>query len=163
MKIFLLTHERELDRPSNTGAVALSATSAAQGLVERIVWSRVHPNQVLEKVLEREDAGVVYPATEVELAAEWQSTSVEACENFILLDATWQEARKMFNRSPYLADAKRVHLDPSQASRFRLRRNQKADGLCTAECVVQILREKGREELAAKVEAAFDGFNAGLR
>ncbi|MCQ3829780.1 DTW domain-containing protein [Microbulbifer elongatus] len=162
MKIDLLTHERELDRPTNTGTVVLAATSSGEGVVKRIVWSRVHPDQSLVETLACGSAGLVYPSPEVDPVSECQVIPLEQCENFILLDATWQEARKMYNRSPYLKTANRVVLDPVHASRYRLRRNQKADGLCTAECVVEILRGKGREQLASEVELAFDRFNAGL-
>ena len=162
MKIYLLTHERELDRPTNTGTVVLSATNNVNGVIERIVWSRVHPDQSLVETLACGSAGLVYPSSEVEPVSECQVIPLEKCENFILLDATWQEARKMYNRSPYLKAANRVVLDPAHASRFRLRRNQKAYGLCTAECVVEILRGKEREQLASEVELAFDRFNAGL-
>lgn len=159
MKIILLTHERERERPTNTGAIALSVAGGAQGLVECVVWSRVHPDQGLVQMFDKGQAGLVYPCSEVEPDQMEQVMPLEACENFVLLDATWQEARKMYNRSPYLKRAPRVPLSPAQASRFRLRRNQKPDGLCTAECVMEILTGKGYEQVAQEVESAFIDFN----
>ena len=38
MKIYLLTHERETHRKTNTGSLALKL---AGGLVERVLWERV--------------------------------------------------------------------------------------------------------------------------
>lgn len=159
MKIILLTHERELERPSNTGAVALSVAGGHDGLVVRSVWSRVAPDQDLVNLLTCGEACLVYPKSEVECAEASIEEGLEACEHFVLLDATWQEARKMYNRSPYLKAAQRISLTPSAVSRFVLRRNQKSDGLCTAECVIEILRSKGHTDLAARIQARFDLFN----
>ncbi|MBB5211271.1 DTW domain-containing protein [Microbulbifer hydrolyticus] len=156
MRIYLLTHERELDRNTNTGAIALSVASGPEGVVQRIVWSRTSPNQNLLQLLAQGAVGLLYPLSE----ADGTEIGVDECEHFILLDATWQEARKIYNRSPYLKTVPRVNLRPEQESRYRLRRNQKSDGLCTAECVIQILQAKGKAALAAEVETAFDGFNS---
>ena len=158
MNIYLLTHERELDRPTNTGSIALSIAGGDGGLVRRVTWSRTSPNQQLLTVLNRGDSGLLYPQSEI----EGVEVPLEQCEHFILLDGTWQEARKMYNRSPYLHPAKRVALNVAEASRYALRRNQRQGGLCTAECVIEILRRKGREALATEIETEFAAFNAGL-
>ncbi|WGL15738.1 DTW domain-containing protein [Microbulbifer bruguierae] len=156
MKIYLLTHEREVDRPSNTGSIALSVAGGTAGPIERIVWSRANPSPELVQVLKGENTGLLYPLSE----ADGTEIAVEHCDHFVLLDATWQEARKMFNRSPYLHSAGRVNLQTTAISRYQLRRNQKPGGLCTAECVVEILRGKGKAQLAAEIEARFLDFNA---
>ena len=155
MKIYLLTHERELDRPSNTGRLTLETGCTADDLVERIVWNRVAPNPELLSALKAPCTGLLYPVSEV----PGDEITLEECDQFVLLDATWQEARKMFNRSTYLHHVKRVALNVTDASRYALRRNQRQGGLCTAECVIEILRSKGHMELAARIQARFDHFN----
>ncbi len=157
MKIVLLTHEREVERPTNTGVLALAGGRG--GLVERRVWSRVAPDQSLAQMLEGNNVGLLYPLSESSESDGTEVVPIETCEQFVLLDATWQEARKMYNRTAYLQKAPRIDLAPSQASRFRLRRNQKSTGLCTVECVIEILRCKGRGELASDMERAFLAFN----
>ena len=52
---------------------------------------------------------------------------------FVLLDATWTEARKMFRRSPYLDPFPVLSLAPEQLSQYKLRRANHADQLCTSE------------------------------
>jgi DTW domain-containing protein YfiP len=52
---------------------------------------------------------------------------------FILLDATWAEARKMFRKSPYLNRLPVLSLAPEQLSRYTLRRSNREDHFCTAE------------------------------
>ena len=52
---------------------------------------------------------------------------------FVLLDATWPEARKMFRKSPYLDHLPVLSLQSAQLSRYRLRRARRADHFCTSE------------------------------
>ena|GEM_PF-2855458 len=40
---------------------------------------------------------------------------------FVLLDATWSAARKMFRKSPYLDHLPVLSLQPEQLSRYRMR------------------------------------------
>ena len=155
MQIILLTHERELTRASNTGALVLDVTGTRPQLVRRVLWQRTSPDPELLAIIESGHAAVVYPTSE----AAGTPTEVVDCETFILLDATWQEARKMFNRSPYLHKVPRVDLESGVASRYVLRRNQKEGCLCTAECVMEILRGKGYTDMAEEIEARFLQFN----
>ncbi|AOS96070.1 DTW domain protein [Microbulbifer aggregans] len=152
MKIYLLTHERELHRPTNTGAIAITAGAS---LVRRVIWERKQPDVELKKLVATGSAALVYPAEE----SDPQPLDPTAFDNFILLDGTWQEARKIFNRTPYLKTAPRVSLQPESSSNYQLRRNQLQGGLCTAECVVELLRVKGYREVAGDIEARFYEFN----
>lgn len=158
MQIILLTHERELARPSNTGKLVLSALASEDVCVERVIWRRTEPHNALLATLDDPATGLLYPDTEV-VGEAVTGMSVGDCERFILLDATWQEARKMYNRSPYLRSLSRLNLVSAQGSRYRLRRNQKSFGLCTAECVVEILRGKGYQVIADRLEQQFLCFN----
>lgn len=67
--------------------------------------------------------------------------------HFIVLDATWQEARKMERKSPWLADV-RVHLTTDHVSAYRLRRNQQPGNLCTLEVGLMLLRHFNAEASA---------------
>lgn len=150
MEIFLLTHERELLRLSNTGSLA---QSVAPELVERIIWARNTPNPSLLDAINNKNTVLLYPVDDADDAP------IESFENIILLDATWQEARKMFNKSPYLQNLPRAHIKPRQASQYQLRRNQPEGGLCTAECVVEILIVKNHLDIAERLNTAFGIFN----
>lgn len=153
MKIYLLTHERELLRASNTGVVA---ENVAPELVERIIWARNTPDPALLDVINNENTVLLYPVDDSEDAP------IESFENIILLDATWQEARKMFNHSPYLKNLPRAHIKPRLVSQYQLRRNQPEEGLCTVECIVEILTAKHKIGMAKRLETAFTLFNSKL-
>lgn len=172
MHIILLTHERELLKKTNTGRLV----EALDGLdVTRITWKRTCPSSMLLEWIKQGDIGLLYPEKEVECT---ESTSKnlgsykESSElmlkvskekeaplsKFILIDSTWQEARKIFNRSPYLKQLPRVSLISSDASEFTLRRNQIDGGLCTAESVIALLRMNNQNLLANKLETDFHAF-----
>jgi DTW domain-containing protein YfiP len=150
VKIFLLTHERELNRKTNTGTIAIDHSA---GIVERIVWERVNPNNDLVELFANNKALLLYPSDGD------SSADIEDFDNIVVIDSTWQEAQKIYNRSPYLKAAPKAVLSPKYQSAFQLRRNQRAGGLCTIECVIELLRIKGREQLADALASKFNLFN----
>ena len=151
MKIYLLTHERELKKGTNTGRIVKECLGET---VEIVVWQRTEPPEEIVELIERDQIALLYPDLD-----DSPARSCRDFENFLILDATWQEARKMYNRSPYLQRASRVSLKINQPSRYKLRRNQIVDGLSTAECAIELLRLKDQEKLAEKVRSEFDRFN----
>jgi DTW domain-containing protein YfiP len=77
---------------------------------------------------------------------------------FILLDATWPEARKMFRKSPYLNHLPVLSLASEQISRYKLRRSRRDDHFCTSE-VAALCLDLADEPLAAQtLEAYLDVF-----
>ena len=77
---------------------------------------------------------------------------------FILLDGTWDEARKMFRKSPYLQDFPVLSLRPEQLSRYTLRRAQSESHLCTAEVGAMCLELARDTQAALALSAYFDVF-----
>lgn len=77
---------------------------------------------------------------------------------FILLDATWPEARKMFRKSPYLDHLPVLSLAPEQVSRYRLRRSRRDDHFCTSEVASLCLDLAGDAAAAQVLDAYLDVF-----
>ncbi|WP_144204287.1 DTW domain-containing protein [Shewanella sp. KCT] len=180
MKFVLLTHEREYDRPSNTGQLALAAFPE---LCRRVLWSRVTPNEALKQACESGEALLLFPkehdADETDSGSSVgpivNASAVSSSEKetimpeqlllkkegeqgvrqVIILDATWQEARKMVRQSPYLQAARRLTLQESEPSRYRLRRNQLSQGLCTIECIISLMHSLGMSQEALQLNEAF--------
>jgi DTW domain-containing protein YfiP len=67
---------------------------------------------------------------------------------FVLPDATWPEARKMFRKSPYLDHLPVLSLQSEQISRYKLRRSRRDDHFCTSEVAALCM------DLAAEPQAA---------
>ena len=166
MKIFLLTHERELHRATNTGALALESTNK---FVERIVWERVNPNKNLIQLIENNEAVLLYSKDESSSAMSLTESTlapspvspvtIEEYENIIIIDGTWQESKKIFNQSPYLKVAPQFTLKTENDSKYKLRANQPKGGLCTIECIIEVLKLRGQNKLASEMLLKFVKFN----
>jgi DTW domain-containing protein YfiP len=166
MKIILLSHERELSKTSNTGQLALDLFA---GLLERVVWSRVNPDAGLLELLEQAKTVLIYPDDSSadkgtdnmhgKHTPPRTAVNIADFDNMIIIDSTWQEARKIYNRSPYLKAAPKASLKSKRPSAYTLRRNQREGGLCTAECVIELFRQKGLVAQADELEAVFVEFN----
>jgi DTW domain-containing protein YfiP len=77
---------------------------------------------------------------------------------FVLLDATWPEARKMFRKSPYLNQLPVLSLASDQISRYKLRRSRRDDHFCTSEVAALCLDLAGEPLAAQTLEAYLDVF-----
>lgn len=77
---------------------------------------------------------------------------------FVLLDATWPEARKMFRKSPYLDHLPVLSLQSEQLSRYGLRRSKRDDHFCTSEVAALCLELAGESLAAETLEAYLDVF-----
>lgn len=175
MKIFLLTHARELHRATNTGALAIANSNS---IVKRILWERVNPNKDLTRLIANNEAILLYSkgelSSDVAVVMPSSLTSIEPLasallprpvkieeyENIIIIDGTWQEAKKIFNQSPYLKNAPQFTLEATNDSLYKLRANQPKGGLCTIECIIEVLKLKGQDEMAAALLLKFIQFNS---
>ena len=75
---------------------------------------------------------------------------------FILLDATWPEARKMFRKSPYLNRLPVLSLASEQVSRYQLRRSKRDDHFCTSEVASLCLELAGEVRATETLQAYLD-------
>ena len=137
--ICLLMHDAEPLKPSNTGwliadvvsntwAFGWSRTETAPGLLELLNDPQWQPYVVFPGEFVQPPERVVQT-----LDAEHATLQPGKRPLFILLDATWPEARKMFRKSPYLDRFPVLSLHPDQVSGYRLRRSKREDHFCTSE------------------------------
>lgn len=124
-------------------------------MAEQVVWDRMTPPAKLLAEIDAGGVALVYPGAVNE---DTIARQIPLIGHFILIDGTWHEARKIHQRSPYLQKALRIGLMPTGLSRYNLRKNQKPACLCTAECVIEILRNTGRLELAERLNQRFISF-----
>ena len=147
MKFTLLTHFKELKKRSNTGRIVVEVLGNA---AEQIRWDRTNPPAGLVEEIEAGGVALIYPG-----AADEADNDLTGINRFILIDGTWHEARKIHQRSPYLRKVRRICLKPAGKSLYNLRKNQKESCLCTAECVVEILRNTGNLADAERLQDRF--------
>jgi DTW domain-containing protein len=77
---------------------------------------------------------------------------------FILFDATWSEARKMFRKSPYLNHLPVLTLRPTHSSHYKLRRAYRSSHLCTSEVAALCLSLAGEHRAEETLSAYLDVF-----
>jgi DTW domain-containing protein len=148
-------------KPSNTGWLIADvvADTAAFG------WARTVVDPALLAMLAdpQWQPYVVFPGEFVQ--ADRVVTQVQATTQpggkrplFVLLDATWPEACKMFRKSPYLDHLPVLSLQPDQLSRYLLRRFRRDDHFCTSEVAALCMQLAGDLQAAQILEAYLDVF-----
>ncbi len=150
MFIYLLTHEREISKKSNTGKLVVKVAPDHSKVV---VWKRKEPCIELLKEIETGRVALLYPSIDSKPVEEMADI-----DSYILLDGTWQEAQKMYNKSPYLKTLPKANISTEKISRYHMRRNQKQQGLCTAECAIEVLKHNKEQVLAKKLTDSFELF-----
>ncbi|MAP76467.1 DTW domain-containing protein [Halopseudomonas aestusnigri] len=158
----LIMHAYEPLKPTNTGrliADCLPDTHAFE-------WARTEVDPALLALLAdpQYQPYVVFPG-------EYAQPGQQVCAAIepepgrrpllIILDATWTQARKMFRKSPYLADLPILSLHTERLSRYRLRRSSRDDHLCTVEVAAACLALAAEEIAARQLDDYFDLFSRG--
>jgi hypothetical protein len=158
--VCLLMHDVEPLKPSNTGWLIADVLSDTQAFS----WSRVEVDPALLALLDdpQWQPYIVFPGEFVEPERVTQRVEPQPGKRplFILLDATWNEARKMFRKSPYLDRFPVLSLTSDQLSRYKLRRSKRDDHFCTAEVAALCLELAGDQRAASALDTWLDAFSA---
>ncbi|RJX65290.1 DTW domain-containing protein [Vibrio sinensis] len=156
--IALLMHENEYQRETNTGqwlAKSISTTTVHR-------WNRTEPCEDLLTLINNPSyvPFLLFPSDESQSVEHCQQLSKQqnAIPLFIVLDGTWQEAKKMLRKSLWLQALPQVHITPKAASTYQLRRNQGEGHLCTLEVGSEIVRALGQEKEAQQLMAFFEHY-----
>lgn len=154
----LLTHERELKRPTNTGRLIKMVMPDNTTIYE---WKRKElPVELIKKIESEEyEAILVFPMESKGNKINTKSTRDSKKKIlFILIDGTWQEARKIVKKSPYLLELGIFEFNPIVKSKFVLRRNIDDSHLCTVETAIELLKKVKEMENADILDKYFDRF-----
>lgn len=145
--VLLIYSQSEVMRKTNTGVLS---QQLLPGLLREYVWHRGSDGPLKGFVDQCFGSDIevllVYKSAECEnvykpsLEKDQAVIEKHKMTLYIVLDATWQEAQTIFNQSEYLKSLPRIELQTGQKSRYRKRRNQIEDGLCTAEVVEAIVK-----------------------
>jgi DTW domain-containing protein YfiP len=150
---------KEVFKPSNTGWLIADVVRDNHAFI----WSRTEVDQQLLALLSdpQWQPYLVFPGEYVAPERVTHSVAVDQGRRplFILLDATWTEARKIFRKSPYFDALPILSLLPERLSRYQLRRSTRSEHLCTAEVAALCLDLAGDVEAASALDAYFDVFS----
>lgn len=162
--VCLLMADVEALKPSNTGWLIADVVADTFAFS----WARTEVDPALLTLLNdaRWQPYVVFPAeyaAPMRVVRSIEPKHLEASTNernesakrplFILLDATWSEARKMFRKSPYLNRFPVLSLQPEQTSNYQLRRSNRDDHFCTSEVAALCFRLAGEARVEQTLEA----------
>lgn len=164
----LLMADIEPLKPSNTGwliadvvadtfAFGWARTEVDPALLTLLADPRWQPFLVFPGEFV-DSARVVTEVLPAESHADAATGTVTKRPLFVLLDATWPEARKMFRKSPYLDKLPVLSLQSEQLSSYRLRRSQRDEHFCTSEVGALCLALAGEAHAAQVLEAYLDVF-----
>lgn len=155
----LVMHDVEALKPSNTGWLVADVVPATHAFE----WSRTEVAPELLALLAdpQWQPYVVFPGEFVQQREVVQGLDLAPGKRplFILLDATWTQARKMFRKSPYLEHFPVLSLAPGQLSRYTLRRSRRDDHFCTAQVAALCLGLAGDEHAAMALGDWLDAFS----
>ena len=159
--VCLIMADIEALKPSNTGWLVADVVRDTFAFG----WVRTAVDTALLALLadQKWQPYLVFPGEFV--ARDRVVTSVQATDAkngkrplFVLLDATWPEARKMFRKSPYLDKLPVLSLQSEQLSSYKLRRSQRDAHFCTSEVAAMCLALCGDTQAAQTLEAYLDVF-----
>ncbi|EKO3558508.1 DTW domain-containing protein [Vibrio metschnikovii] len=157
LALSLLMHENEYQRETNTGRWLVKALPDCADYL----WQRRTPHPTL---LERlNDPGyyslLIYPSEHSEPVEQHLQHAQDNGQipHFIVLDGTWQEAKKMLRKSAWLT-LPHAHLTTMQTSHYQLRRNQQTGHLCTLEVASELLKHIHQPQQAQALTDFLDTF-----
>ncbi len=157
--VCLIMTKKEVFKPSNTGWLIADVVSDNYAFI----WSRTETDPGLLALLAdpQWQPYLVFPGEYVEPERVTHSVELDSAKRplFILLDATWTEARKIFRKSPYFDRLPILSLLPERLSRYRLRRSTRSEHLCTAEVASLCLDLAGDTQASTALDAYFDVFS----
>lgn len=144
VEFWLLSHENELTRTSNTGRLIENTFTTTKVFK----WHRKDINEELINLLSFNEYNIY-----LVMAADRESEKIRLVdykENdkktvFLILDGTWKEVRKILRKSEYLDKLPILSLDVDFTSLYNLRRNSDINHICTVEVGIELLKLVGED------------------
>ena len=155
----LLMYDDEILKPSNTGRLIADLIPNTFAFI----WSRTQPDPQMLALLEdpQWQPIVIFPAeytTFERIMHSYQVADKSKRPLFILLDASWAQAKKMFRKSTYLNDFPVLSFSPEAISRYLVRKAVKDNQLATAEVASRALEFVGEYDNAVTMDLLFETF-----
>jgi DTW domain-containing protein YfiP len=145
LEIDILTHHREMSRPSSTGHLIQRVIPAAR----QHLWRRERSLSVDEIRVAGREVWVLHPHG-APAPAEFAATRVQV----VLLDGSWREATAMAREVQ--SWGRLVSLPMAGESRFWLRAQTESGRFSTVEALLFLLERAGLDEAARTLRSQFE-------
>ncbi|WP_144391607.1 tRNA-uridine aminocarboxypropyltransferase [Pleionea sediminis] len=155
----LIYHRDEVFKPTNTGKLI---AQQFPNHTHAFLWDRIDPNPELISLLNAPDRScyLIFPAEPDSGRVIVNSISpLPTITTFVILDATWRQARRMFNRSQWLSHIPALNLSPDEAATYSTRQAAHKHYLSTAESASLALTACFANSEAATLLNTFTIFN----
>ncbi len=155
----LLFHEYEINKPTNTGRLILRGIPGSK----YFIWKRTEPDIELLNIINNPlyQPYIVFPIEKEEPVYSKNQSFVDDNKKpfFIILDGTWNQARKIYRKSPYLAKLPAIFLNTKKNSEYTLRSGTEPGQLCTVEVAIELLKLSNENEASLKLYEYFKDFS----
>ena len=133
-RVVLVMHQLELNKPTNTGRLALRCLPNSEVLVRGLP----HPGVAPAEAPSLAAAVVLFPHADAQPLERWRSSPVPV--TLIVPDGTWRQAARARRRVPGLAELPCARLPVNApASSYRLRQATRPGRLSTLEAIARAL------------------------
>ncbi|KKD58218.1 cytoplasmic protein [Grimontia sp. AD028] len=154
----LVMYDDEVLKPSNTGRLIADTVEDTFAYI----WSRTEPNkEMLDLVNDPKwQPYIVFPAQYAQPERVHAEPVISEGKRplFIMIDGTWQEAKKIFRKSPWMARFPVLSIKAEALSRYGVREASGESQLATAEVAAKVLALNGDRLAGESLDAWFDVF-----
>ena len=133
--VIIVQHPSERKRKIRTALMAVRGLN--EGTCRIFVRRKVSPSDELSTILQNSNSYVMYPSSNS------KNLNTISCDNtpknLVILDGTWDEAKKIYARSPILQSLPTIHLDIDKQSEYVVRTQPSEKCLSTVETIAHSL------------------------
>jgi len=152
-RVLVLMHHREENLTTNTAHLASLLLPRCEIHLRGEIGQALVPEKILQ---EGESPLLLYPSEDAEFLDVELIERLPHPPTLIVPDGSWRQASKVAKRESFLKNVPRVTLRPDAPSRYRLRREPKAEGLATFEAIARALGVIEGKQIRQELEDVFD-------
>ncbi len=151
-EFLILRHAQEAERPGNTGRLVSLAMPNSR-IVSCGGGDRIGFSSLDEELLRSSGTWLLWPDGK---SSRSDMSDITLPNRIVILDATWRQARRLYNRMPVLWALPRLALPAPTQYRARLREQRRSDGMSTIEAVAAAITRLEGAKVAEPLERLYD-------
>ena len=151
-EFLILRHIYEAQRPSNTGRLVALAMPNSR-IISCGGGTRIGLAPIDDEFLRASGTWLLWPDG---TGTRSNMSDLTPPDRVVVIDATWQQARRLYSSMPVLWALPRLVLPEPTNSRDRLREQHRSDGMSTLEAVAAAVAKIEGVEAARPLEKIYD-------
>jgi DTW domain-containing protein YfiP len=151
-KYLILRHVYEAQRPSNTGRLVALAMPNSR-IIPCGGGTRIGLSPVDDEFLRVPGTWLLWPDG---TGTQSGMSDLTPPDRVVVIDATWQQARRLYSGMPVLWTLPRLVLPEPKQYRDRLREQHRSDGMSTIEAIAAAVAKIEGVEAARPMESLYD-------